>query len=196
MPKVILVTTAGRSDPKQHVFSHSAKCPCVCWCGTPRRAEAMANAGVEIAVGDLEIPESINQAMAGVTSVVLVSPAVPAQELNVIASAARAGIEPSSRRRARPRRTRPSPDGAGRPRSRPDSRLLGCPIRCCDRSLHAEHVDVGTGDRQDEQLRFLGSRQGPCRHGRRPRRRRSRSRDRRFTGPARKEDLLAECGPS
>ena len=36
-------------------------------------------------------PTSIDAAMAGVTAVVLVSPAVPAQELNVVASAARAG---------------------------------------------------------------------------------------------------------
>jgi len=34
---------------------------------------------------------SIDDAMAGVSAVVLVSPAVPAQELNVVASAARAG---------------------------------------------------------------------------------------------------------
>jgi uncharacterized protein YbjT (DUF2867 family) len=57
------------------------------------RGKAIADAGVEIAVGNLDIPESIDQAMAGVTSVVLVSSAVPAQELNVIASAARAGTE-------------------------------------------------------------------------------------------------------
>ena len=53
----------------------------------------MADTGVEIAVGDLDTPECIDQAMVGVTSVVLVSPAVPAQELKVIASAARAGVE-------------------------------------------------------------------------------------------------------
>jgi uncharacterized protein YbjT (DUF2867 family) len=44
-------------------------------------------------VGDLEVPESIDEAMAGVSAVVLVSPAIPAQELNVVASAARAGVE-------------------------------------------------------------------------------------------------------
>ena len=53
---------------------------------------ALADAGAEIAVGDLAVPASIDEAMAGVTSVVLVSPAVPAQELNVVASAARAGV--------------------------------------------------------------------------------------------------------
>ncbi|HEY5018378.1 MAG TPA: NmrA family NAD(P)-binding protein [Streptosporangiaceae bacterium] len=52
----------------------------------------MADAGAEIAVGDLDVPASIDEAMAGVTGVVLVSPAVPAQELNVVASAAGAGV--------------------------------------------------------------------------------------------------------
>ncbi|HEX3713128.1 MAG TPA: NmrA family NAD(P)-binding protein [Trebonia sp.] len=54
-------------------------------------AKALAAAGAEIARGDLEIPASIDEAMAGVAAVVLVSPAVPGQELNVVASAARAG---------------------------------------------------------------------------------------------------------
>jgi uncharacterized protein YbjT (DUF2867 family) len=58
----------------------------------PEKAKALADAGVEIAVGDLAVPASIDEAMAGVTSVVLVSPAVPAQELNVVASASRAGV--------------------------------------------------------------------------------------------------------
>jgi uncharacterized protein YbjT (DUF2867 family) len=37
-------------------------------------------------------PASVDAAMAGIDAVVLVSPAVPAQELNVVASAARAGV--------------------------------------------------------------------------------------------------------
>jgi len=44
-------------------------------------------------VGDLDAPASIDEAMVGVTSVILVSPAVPAQELNVVSSAVRAGVE-------------------------------------------------------------------------------------------------------
>ena len=40
----------------------------------------------------LNVPASIDEAMDGVTSVVLVSPAVVAQELNVVTSAARAGV--------------------------------------------------------------------------------------------------------
>ena len=53
--------------------------------------KALADAGAEVAAGDLEVPASIDDAMKGVSAVVLVSPAVPAQELNVVASAARAG---------------------------------------------------------------------------------------------------------
>ena len=55
-------------------------------------AKALAAAGAEIAAGDLAVPATINAAMDGVSAVILVSPAVPAQELNVVASAARAGV--------------------------------------------------------------------------------------------------------
>src|ERR1700691_5323175 len=60
----------------------------------PRRSiicGALAEAGAEIAAGDLGVPASIDEAMSGVSGVVLVSPAVPAQELSVVVSAARAG---------------------------------------------------------------------------------------------------------
>ena len=56
------------------------------------KASALSQLGVEVAEGDLDDAASIDAAMDGVTSVVLVSPAVPAQELNVIDSAARAGV--------------------------------------------------------------------------------------------------------
>jgi uncharacterized protein YbjT (DUF2867 family) len=59
----------------------------------PGKAAALAGAGAEIAQGDLEAPLTIDEAMAGITTVVLVSPGVPAQELNVVASAARAGVK-------------------------------------------------------------------------------------------------------
>jgi uncharacterized protein YbjT (DUF2867 family) len=53
--------------------------------------KALAAAGAEIAAGDLAVPATIDAAMEGVSAVILVSPANPAQELNVVASAARAG---------------------------------------------------------------------------------------------------------
>jgi hypothetical protein len=46
-------------------------------------------AGPEIAVGDLDVTASVDAAMEAVTSVVLVSPAVPAQELGVPAPSRR-----------------------------------------------------------------------------------------------------------
>jgi uncharacterized protein YbjT (DUF2867 family) len=55
------------------------------------RGSALAETGAEIAVGDLDVGASIDDAMTGIDVVVLVSPAVPAQELNVVHSAARAG---------------------------------------------------------------------------------------------------------
>jgi uncharacterized protein YbjT (DUF2867 family) len=55
-------------------------------------AKALAAAGAQIAAGDLAVPATIDAAMAGVSVVILVSPAIPAQELNVVASAARAGV--------------------------------------------------------------------------------------------------------
>jgi len=58
----------------------------------PEKAKALADAGAKTAVGDLDVPASLDAAMAGVSAVILVSPAIPAQELNVIASAARAGV--------------------------------------------------------------------------------------------------------
>lgn len=49
-------------------------------------------ADVEIATGNFDRPETLDAAMRGVETVILVSPAVPAQEIAVIASAARQGV--------------------------------------------------------------------------------------------------------
>jgi uncharacterized protein YbjT (DUF2867 family) len=43
----------------------------------PSKAKVLADAGAEIAVGDLDVPASIDDAMADVTTVVLVSPLYP-----------------------------------------------------------------------------------------------------------------------
>jgi uncharacterized protein YbjT (DUF2867 family) len=58
----------------------------------PGKATALADAGVEVVAGDLGVPATVDAAMRGVSSVVLVSPAIPAQELNVVDSAVRAGV--------------------------------------------------------------------------------------------------------
>ena len=46
----------------------------------PEKASALSQLGVPVAEGDLDDSASIDAAMDGVTSVVLVSPAVPAQQ--------------------------------------------------------------------------------------------------------------------
>src|SRR6202023_1641938 len=88
---MILVTTAGKVGTEAVRSLIRREAPVRVLVRDPGKAKALADAGAEVAVGDLAVPASIDEAMAGVTRVVLVSPAVPAQELNVVASAARAG---------------------------------------------------------------------------------------------------------
>ena len=80
----------GRSAPKQPVF-FTARGAVRVLVRNPAKVEALAMRSPS-SRGDLDVPAGIDAAMAGVTSVVLVNPAVPAQELNVVASAARAGV--------------------------------------------------------------------------------------------------------
>ena len=88
---MILVTTAGKvgSETVRRLRERDAAVRVLV--RDPAKAALLAAAGAEIAEGDLDAPATIDDAMTGVSTVVLVSPAVPAQELNVVASAARAG---------------------------------------------------------------------------------------------------------
>jgi uncharacterized protein YbjT (DUF2867 family) len=88
---MILVTTAGKVGAEAVRLLALREVPVRVLVCDPGKTRALADAGAEIAAGDLNVPASLDAAMAGVTAVVLVSPAVPAQELNVAASAARAG---------------------------------------------------------------------------------------------------------
>jgi uncharacterized protein YbjT (DUF2867 family) len=56
-----------------------------------RDASRAPDADVEIVVGDFDRPDTIDAAMRGIETVLLVSPAVPAQEIAVIDSAVRQG---------------------------------------------------------------------------------------------------------
>jgi uncharacterized protein YbjT (DUF2867 family) len=89
---MILVTTAGKVGTEAARLLRQQELPVRVIVRDPEKATALADAGVEVAVGDLDVPASIDEAMADVSAVILVSPAVPAQELNVVASAARAGV--------------------------------------------------------------------------------------------------------
>jgi uncharacterized protein YbjT (DUF2867 family) len=89
---MILVTTAGKVGSETVRLLRQREVPVRVMVRDPAKAKELADTGAEIAVGDLDAPASIDQAMADVTTVVLVSPAIPAQELNVVHSAARAGV--------------------------------------------------------------------------------------------------------
>ena len=88
---MILVTTAGKVGSETVRLLRERDVPVRVLVRDPAKAAALAEAGAEIAKGDLDVPAAIDDAMTGVSAVVLVSSAVPAQELNVVASAARAG---------------------------------------------------------------------------------------------------------
>jgi uncharacterized protein YbjT (DUF2867 family) len=88
---MILITTAGQvGSAAAQLLAHRAE-PVRVLVRDLGKATALAQAGVEVAEGDLAIPATIDVAMQGVSAVVLVSPAIPAQELNVVGSAVRAG---------------------------------------------------------------------------------------------------------
>ena len=89
---MILVTTAGKVGAETVRLLRERDVPVRVLVRDPAKAKELAAAGAEVAVGDLGVPASIDEAMTDVSDVVLVSPAVPAEELNVVASAARAGV--------------------------------------------------------------------------------------------------------
>ncbi len=89
---MILVTTAGKVGSEAVRLLRERDVPVRVLVRDPAKVTALADAGAEVAEGDLDVPASIDDAMAGIRAVVLVSPAVPAQELAVVRSAAQAGV--------------------------------------------------------------------------------------------------------
>ena len=90
---MILITTAGKVGTEAARLLAQQDEAVRVLVRDPAKASALTQAGAQVIQGDLEIPATIDAAMRGVSAVVLVSPAVPAQELNVISSAVRAGVE-------------------------------------------------------------------------------------------------------
>jgi uncharacterized protein YbjT (DUF2867 family) len=88
---VILVTTPGKVGSETVRLLRLQDVPVRVLVRDRANAKVLARAGAQVTVGDLDVPDSLDQAMTGIETVVLVSPAVPAQELGVIRSAARAG---------------------------------------------------------------------------------------------------------
>lgn len=91
-PKVLVTGATGKVGSEAVRLLLQRGVPVRALVRDPAKAESIARDGAEIAKGDLAAPSSLDAAMAGVAGVVLVSPAVPAQELNVIDSAVRAGV--------------------------------------------------------------------------------------------------------
>jgi uncharacterized protein YbjT (DUF2867 family) len=88
---MILVTTAGKVGTEAAQKLAERGVPVRVLARHPQKAAALANTGVQVVGGDLEIAETIDAALAGVVGVVLVSPATPTQERNVIDAAIRRG---------------------------------------------------------------------------------------------------------
>lgn len=89
---MILIATAGKVGAEAARLLARREEPARVLVRNPEKATALAQAGVDVAVGDLDVPATIDAAMRGVSAVVLVSPAIPAQELNVVTSAVAAGV--------------------------------------------------------------------------------------------------------
>lgn len=89
---VILVATAGKVGAEAALLLAQQGTPVRVLTRHPEKVTVLAQAGVDVALGDLDAAATVDAAMRDVSSVLLVSPAVPAQELNVIESAARAGV--------------------------------------------------------------------------------------------------------
>jgi uncharacterized protein YbjT (DUF2867 family) len=90
---MILITTAGKVGSEAARVLAQQDVPVRVLVRDPKKATVLAQAGVEVYQGDLDVPATLNQALRGVSAVVLVSLAIPAQELNVVDGAVRAGVE-------------------------------------------------------------------------------------------------------
>ena len=89
---MILVTTAGKVGAEASRLLAQRGIPARVLVRNPAKAAALAKAGVQVFEGDLDVPATVDAAMQGVSTVMLVSPAIPTQELNVIDSAVRRGV--------------------------------------------------------------------------------------------------------
>lgn len=90
---MILITTACKVGSEAARLLAQQNEPVRVLVRDPDKATPLASAGVEVVKGDLEVRTTIDAAMQDVSSVVLVSLAIPAQELNVVDSAVHAGVK-------------------------------------------------------------------------------------------------------
>jgi NAD(P)-dependent dehydrogenase (short-subunit alcohol dehydrogenase family) len=78
---LILITTAGKIGAEASRLLAQRGVPVRVLVRNPEKVTALSQAGVDVCTGDLDVPATIDAAMRDVTSAVLVSPAVPRQEL-------------------------------------------------------------------------------------------------------------------
>jgi uncharacterized protein YbjT (DUF2867 family) len=90
---MILITTAGKVGSEAARLLAGRSVPVRVLVRDPAKAAGLAQAGVEVVAGDLADPVSLDAAMRGISAVILVSPAIPAQEVNVVEGAVRAGVQ-------------------------------------------------------------------------------------------------------
>ncbi|GCF07304.1 NmrA family NAD(P)-binding protein [Dictyobacter arantiisoli] len=90
---MILVTTAGKVGFETVRLLRQKALSVRVLVRNPEKVKSLVEIGAEIVVGDLDSLPSIDKAMKGIQTVVLVSPGIPAQELNVVHSAKRAGVK-------------------------------------------------------------------------------------------------------
>lgn len=89
---MILITTAGKVGSEAAAVLGRAGTPARILVRDRARHAELADIGVEVVSGDLDDAPALRAAMDGVDAVILVSPAVPAQELRVIDAAAHARV--------------------------------------------------------------------------------------------------------
>lgn len=88
---MILVTTAGKVGTRAAATLARSQAVRVL-ARHPEQHSALRTVGADVVPGDLDDVASIEAALTGVTAIVLVSPAVPDQESNVVRAAADAGV--------------------------------------------------------------------------------------------------------
>jgi len=81
---MILVTTAGKVGTEASRLLAQRGVSVRVLVRNPEKVTALSQAGVDVCHGDLEVPATVDASMRGVTALVLVSLAIPRQELNVV----------------------------------------------------------------------------------------------------------------
>ena len=90
---MILITIAGKVGAEAARLLAAEGEPVRVLVRNPGKVAALSRAGIEVVEGDLEAPAIIDAAMRDASSVILVSLAIPNQELNVVDSAVRADVD-------------------------------------------------------------------------------------------------------